>query len=499
MRSPAPRLRPQPPNQYWPITSSWLINLDKLAGMVRLWTYLLAVCLFLLVGVSSASASVVSRLAGIETPTSSPFDFDQVGTNCSGSVAARDTARAYAGSASLRVEIDTTSCSPYARGIFNSNSPNHVVSGDDFWFGGAIYLPAGFYSAHTNYTDLLRVDSYVEDNGTSNPESERQSINFASFSNDDLYVQAEAPGGSTNTLVGPLSPSILPEGQWSWIEIHADLSTSSGTAYTELKVDGVSQGSSTKANIFSGRDDFNRFRYGFVSAGSSGSGDLTAYIDRASVHTSERGPLTATTPGLVSFWRLNETSGTTANDASDLADGTYVNGPTLNVTGLQTSDNDPAASFDGTNDHVSVTPISALNMTGGVTLEAWIKPDALQGSIVRRNNSYELRANSDGSVLFRVWISGNVQSLTSSASKVVTGEAQHVVGTYDGATMRSYVNGVQIASRAQSGAMTHDSNSLYFGFNDFSSTYFDGVLDDIAIYDEVLDATTVAQHYDSGS
>ena len=141
--------------------------------------HLLAVLAFSLGCVSTASASVVSRLAGVETPTSSPFDFDQVSTNCSGSTAARDTTRAYAGSASLRVEIDTTSCSPYARGIFNSNSPSHVVSGDAFWFGAAVYLPVGFYGAHTNYTDLLRVDSYVEDNGTSNPDSERQSLNFA--------------------------------------------------------------------------------------------------------------------------------------------------------------------------------------------------------------------------------------------------------------------------------------------------------------------------------
>ena len=460
--------------------------------------HLLAVLAFSLGCVSTASASVVSRLAGVETPTSSPFDFDQVSTNCSGSTAARDTTRAYAGSASLRVEIDTTSCSPYARGIFNSNSPSHVVSGDAFWFGAAVYLPVGFYGAHTNYTDLLRVDSYVEDNGTSNPDSERQSLNFASFSNDNLYVQADAPGGSTNTLIGPLSPSVLPEGQWNWVEIRADLSTSTGTAYTELKINGASQGSSPTANIFSGRDAFNRFRYGLVSAGSSGSGDLTMYVDRASVHTSERGPLTITTPNLVSFWRLNEASGTIANDTRDVADGTYVSGPTLNVTGIQSSDSDPAASFDGTNDHVSVTPVAALNMTGGTALEAWIKPDALQGSIIRRNNSYELRANSDGSVLFRVWIAGNVQSLSSGAGEVTTGTPQHVVGTYDGTNMRIYVDGAQVASRAQSGAMTHGSNTLYLGFNDFSSTYFDGVLDDIAIYAGALAATTVAQHYSSG-
>ena len=59
---------------------------------------------------------------------------------------------------------------------------------------------------------------------------------------------------------------------------------------------------------------------------------------------------------------------------------------------------------------MSITPVSALNMTSEVTLEAWIKADALQGSIVRRNNSYELRAQSDGSLPFRVWVGEAVQT-----------------------------------------------------------------------------------------
>src|SRR5215204_1145450 len=155
-------------------------------------------------------SSVVPRLAGLETPTSSPYDFDQVSTNCSGSTAARDTGNAYVGNASLKVHIEATECSPYARGIFNSNSPNHIVEGDDLWFGAAIFLPSGFYSAHTGYTDLIRMDSYVTDGGELNVAAKQQSINFASFSNDDIYVQAES-NEKTNTLAGPLSPGVLPE------------------------------------------------------------------------------------------------------------------------------------------------------------------------------------------------------------------------------------------------------------------------------------------------
>ena len=463
-------------------------------GIKRFLIFLIFV---LLLSSSVAHASVVARLAGVESPTTSPYDFDQVSTNCSGSTAARDTSKAYAGAASLKVHIEATECSPYARGIYNSNSPNHIVEGDDLWFGAAIFLPSGFFTAHTKYTDLIRMDSYVTDGGELNEAAKQQSINFASFSNDDIYVQAESNEGAT-TLVGPLSPSVLSENAWHWVEIHAVLDKDNGEALTQLKIDGVSQGSSTSANIFAGRADFNRLRYGLVSAGSSGSGNLTMYVDRASVNTSERGPLTANTPGLVSYWRLGEPSGTTATDTQGVANGTYVNNPGLGATGLLASESDTAVNFDGKDDHVSITPVSALNMTSEATLEAWIKADALQGTILRRNNSYELRAQSDGSVLFRVWVGEAVQSLTSAEGKLKTGTIYHVAGTYDGSTMRIFLNGKEIASKAQKGSMTHNSDTLYIARNDFSNTYFDGVIDEVAIYDEALPEATLGQHYQSG-
>lgn len=444
-----------------------------------------------------AHAAVVTRLAGVETPTTAPYDFDQASTNCSGSSATRDTSKAYAGTASLKVHIEATECSPYARGIFNSNSPNHIEEGDNLWFGAAIFLPSGFFSAHTNYTDLIRMDSYVNDSGELNEAAKQQSINFASFSNDDIYVQAES-NEKTTTLIGPLSPSVLSENTWHWVEIHVVLDKDSGEAFTELKIDGESKGSSTAGNMFSGRAAFNRVRYGLVSAGSKGSGNLTMYVDRASIDTSERGPLTSTTPGLVSYWRLGESSGTTAADAQGVASGTYVNSPELGVASLLKGETDTAVNFDGIDDHVSITPVSALNMTSEVTLEAWIRADTLQGTIVRRNNSYELRAQSDGSVLFRVWIGEAVQTLTSAEGKVKAGTVYHVAGTYDGTAMRIFLNGKEIASKALKGSMTHNSNTLYIARNDFSNTYFDDVIDDVAIYDKALPEATLAEHYQSG-
>jgi hypothetical protein len=451
-----------------------------------------------------ADAAVVPRLAEVESQAASRLDFDQVSTHCTTSTVVRDTTLAYSGSASLKVhtENDGACSGPYARAIFKANSPHHLVEGDDFWFGAAIYLPTGFYSAHTSYTDLLRVDSYVGDDSTNTPFADRAEINFASWGNDDLYVRA-ARGSTNRVLIGPISPTELPEESWNWVEVHADLSSANGSAYTELKINGESMGSSETANLFAGAAPLNRLRYGIVSTGTSGSGNLTAYFDRASINRTELGPSTreptpSETENPVSLWRLNETGGTKAADTMGVAPGTYVNGPTLAVPGIVGDGVDTAASFDGVNDYVAIAPTAPLNMKDGVTLEAWAKADSLQGSMIRRNNSYELRPRSDGSVLFRVWIGDTARSLTSAADTVSAGDVHHLVGTYDGASMKIYVDGSQVASTPQTGTMTHDDNTLYIGRNDYSNTYFDGIIDEPAIYSGALSAGTIRDHFEEG-
>src|SRR5829696_1063202 len=163
---------------------------------------------------AAADATVIPRLAGLEAPTTAPYDFDQVSAKCPGDTASRDTSIAYAGAGSLKVhsQNDAVCGQPYARGILETNSPYNLVEGDKFWFGTAIYLPTGFYSAHTSYTDLLRVDSYVKDDSTSQPVADRAEVNFASWDDDSLHV-AVSKGESPISLIGPLSTSYLPEGQ----------------------------------------------------------------------------------------------------------------------------------------------------------------------------------------------------------------------------------------------------------------------------------------------
>jgi hypothetical protein len=475
----------------------------------------LLVCVGLLVSAGPANANVVPRLAELESPTSSPYDFDQVSKRCSSTVATRDKTLAYSGSASLKVQAnkDASCATTFARGIFQANSTRHLVEGDDFWFGAAIYLPAGFYSTHAAYSDLLRLDSYVRDNSSSTPFLERAEINFASWSNDSLYVRA-ARGGTQRTLIGPISPKELPEGTWNWVEIHVDLSTDDGAAYTELKINGESLGSSRAANLFAGAAPFNRLRYGLVSMGWT-AGSLTAYVDRASLSPTERGPIARTepepepeppappsepepSPSLVSLWRLNETSGTTAADTMGAAPGAYVNEPTLGAEGIVGDALFPAVSFDGIDDHVVVPATAPLNVKDGLTIEAWVQANAYRGSMVQRTNSYELRPQGSGNIVFRVWVDGIMESLASGPETISTGDVHHLVGTYDGTSMKIYADGQLVASQPQTGQITHSVDPLYIGRNSRMDTYFRGVIDEAALYSAGLSADTVFEHYEDG-
>src|SRR4030095_11249083 len=81
----------------------------------------------------------------------------------------------------------------------------------------------------------------------------------------------------------------------------------------------------------------------------------------------------------VSYWRLDETSGTSATDSTGGRTGTYTGGDTLNPTGALSDGADNAGSTNGTTGYVAVPYAAALN-PAQFTLEAWAKPTGGSGT-----------------------------------------------------------------------------------------------------------------------
>src|SRR4051794_29175861 len=123
------------------------------------------------------------------------------------------------------------------------------------------------------------------------------------------------------------------------------------------------------------------------------------------------------------YWRLGETSGTTATDTAGSNNGTYTNGPQLGSASLLGGEaGNSAVHFDGTNDYVGVPSSGALSPTARVSVEAWIKPDALPASgsfatIASKREAYALQFN--GPRLELTIVQNGVRKRTQAASGAI--------------------------------------------------------------------------------
>jgi hypothetical protein len=201
----------------------------------------------------------------------------------------------------------------------------------------------------------------------------------------------------------------------------------------------------------------------------------------------------------LSYWRLDETSGTIAGDQTVANPGTYVS-PALGSPGLIASEpTNSAVGFNGTSSDVRIGQSGALNFTTALTLEAWISPTTLPPagsarSILSKPGSYALQLN--GSALaFTVVEFGVRNTVSAPQGSVAAGGVYHVVGTYDGVNERLYVNGVQLAVVPLAGSPEQTLGGMHIGSWDGSSEFCAGTIDEAAVYPAVLSPERIVAHF----
>ena len=68
----------------------------------------------------------------------------------------------------------------------------------------------------------------------------------------------------------------------------------------------------------------------------------------------------------------------------------------------------------------------------------------------------------------------------------------HLAATYDGTTLRLYVNGVQVATKATTGAIRVSTGALRIGGNSvWTNEWFAGLIDEVRVYNKALTATEI--------
>jgi len=209
------------------------------------------------------------------------------------------------------------------------------------------------------------------------------------------------------------------------------------------------------------------------------------------------------TKGLVAWWKFDEGSGTTALDSSGHNNhGTLINGPQW-VAGTIGG----ALKFDGRDDCVDCGNDASLNITKAVTVSAWIKLAAtgtdqkVAGNQDDSAGGYKMTVFSNNKVEFEIRTSGNQGMLNrnvSGGTVLESGVWYHVVGLYaqEGNYIRTYVDGNLDRELVTSEVLAPTSGTLKLGREPFSNSYYwNGVLDDVRIYNCALDKAEISAIY----
>ena len=312
----------------------------------------------------------------------------------------------------------------------------------------------------------------------------------------ELTLTAQDSSGQTASVTRRLDPQTVDitfASAPSGLQLVVGPSTGT-TPFTRTVIVGSNNSiSATSPQVANGR----RYTFASWSDGGPATHNIVAGAAPATYTATfdDAGP--ASTPGLVAAYSFDQASGTSAPDASGSGNtGTLTNGAVFSPSGGKYGG---AVSFDGQNDSITVADSASLDLTSGMTLEAWVRPSAL-GTTWR---TAIFKQRSSNGLSYALYANRNTQRpdariYSSGAARLVDGTAvlplnawTHLAATFDGSALRLYVNGTQAAQLSYTGTITTSNNALTIGGN-VRSEWFQGLIDDVRIYNRALTATEVA-------
>jgi hypothetical protein len=217
--------------------------------------------------------------------------------------------------------------------------------------------------------------------------------------------------------------------------------------------------------------------------------------------------------GLVGYWPFDDGSGTTVKDMS----GGGSNGSLAGDAGWGSGIMSGAMSLAGGTGYARVPSTPAIELiTNSFTVCVWVKFPTNSSyavgdmqSVARKvidegNNAfpytaYDLIVQDAGSGTFRARVAATRASDSTRSSALGNphpyGPWYHLVGVYDGSTLRIYVNGVQESSAAFSGAVLQTGQPLCIGRYGTVAEPVNGLMDDFRLYNRALTPTEIQSLY----
>jgi hypothetical protein len=211
------------------------------------------------------------------------------------------------------------------------------------------------------------------------------------------------------------------------------------------------------------------------------------------------------------YWRLGESSGTSAADQTGANPGTYDSGVTLGVLGALTGDANTAARFDGRDDRVNMGDPANGSLdfgTGDFTVEAWVKTtvNGEQAIVSKRAATtgtpfWQLTVTNDpghdGEIRVNV-LAGGTLEVYGPARRVDDGAWHHVAVVFDRDTgLTIHVDGLSVFRPGAASGDVGNAGPFLVG-KSTGYNYFKGDLDEVAVYRAALSAARIQAHYAAG-
>jgi hypothetical protein len=195
---------------------------------------------------------------------------------------------------------------------------------------------------------------------------------------------------------------------------------------------------------------------------------------------------------VVGVWLLDEGKGEAAEDSSGNGnDGLFVETPVW-VEGKSGN----ALEFDG-NDFVDCGDIDAIDGAGSLTAMAWVMQDGTLTSAQGIVRKQDLSKGDNGPLALgggwsahkaTMWVnSGGWANAGASTTDIDDGDWHHVAGSFDGTTLRIYVDGVEENDNPSGGAeLSSTPEHLALGAEAMGREFWKGVIDEAAVFTAAL-------------
>ncbi|MHC4332032.1 MAG: LamG domain-containing protein [Planctomycetota bacterium] len=206
---------------------------------------------------------------------------------------------------------------------------------------------------------------------------------------------------------------------------------------------------------------------------------------------------------LVAYWSFDEGSGDRVFDSSGNG-----NDGTINGASWGEGKYGPALHFNAQDNYVEVPTSESLETETNVTVAAWINwIDAGDGWLCILANgqqggpweNYGLFVNRGGGFLyFTLSLDGGHVTQQTPNNAVQPDEWLHACATWDGSMARIYVNGEMVLGQAQSGTLVPPGLPLRIGHRDGSAHYYNGIIDDVRVYNHALTEVEILAAMEGG-